>query len=302
MKDFKIGVLVILVALVFIGSTEPHAAEIHNAARSGDIQALRALLSQGEEIDKQSSEGTALHVAISAGRKDIAELLIAEGADVNEEKALLGTALHIAALKGSADLAALLIAKGANIEATNNWGRTPLHMAAEFGHLEVVKVLARSGADVNIASKDNDTALHLAAVNEHDEIMTFLVESGARPPEIRSVSDQLSGASESAGEKAAGNCRYCHKLREGQGTATGPVLWDIVGRRIAAIDTFPYSPAMRRLGGTWTYEALNQFIANPKGYVPGTKMLFKGIADFGERADIIAFLRQLSDQPKRVPK
>jgi cytochrome c len=199
-------------------------------------------------------------------------------------------------------LAALLIAKGADVSATDSRGFTPLHRAAEYGHLEVVKVLIGGGADVNAASEDNDTPLHMAASNDEYEIMTLLVENGARPPEVEPVSGLLGTASVSDGENAAIRCSGCHNLREGQGTRVGPVLWDIVGREIAGIDTFRYSPAMKSLSGTWTYEALNEYIANPKAYVPGTSMLFEGVADVGQRANIIAFLRQLSDQPLALPE
>ena len=58
---------------------------------------------------------------------------------------------------------------------------------------------------------------------------------------------------------------------------------------------------MKAKGGTWTYDDLNQFITNPKGFVPGTAMGFAGVTKDSERADIIAYLRTLSDNPVPLP-
>ena len=64
---------------------------------------------------------------------------------------------------------------------------------------------------------------------------------------------------------------------------------------------FNFSAAMKAKGGTWTYDDLNKFIANPKGYVPGTAMGFAGITKDSERADVIAYLRTLADTPAPLP-
>ena len=129
----------------------------------------------------------------------------------------------------------------------------------------------------------------------------FLAANGAVAPEFEPVSALLGNVSDRDAERAASSCRGCHLMQKGQGVDVGPALWDIVGRPIAAADDYPYSPAMIQLGGDWTYEALNAFIANPKAFVPGTKMAYAGVADVNTRAGIIAFLRQLSDKPTPLP-
>jgi len=64
---------------------------------------------------------------------------------------------------------------------------------------------------------------------------------------------------------------------------------------------FNFSAAMKAKGGTWTIDDLNQFIANPKGFVPGTAMGFAGIQKDSERADVLAYLNSLSDSPAPLP-
>src|SRR5882757_6341429 len=72
-------------------------------------------------------------------------------------------------------------------------------------------------------------------------------------------------------------------------------------KKCAGKGGFNFSAAMKGKGGTWTFDDLNKFIANPKGFVPGTAMGFAGIQKDSERADVIAYLRTLSDNPVPLP-
>jgi cytochrome c len=65
---------------------------------------------------------------------------------------------------------------------------------------------------------------------------------------------------------------------------------------------FNFSAALKSKGGEWTFDELNKFLQNPRGYVPGTSMSFAGVSRDGQRADIIAFLTSLSDKPVPLPK
>lgn len=91
-----------------------------------------------------------------------------------------------------------------------------------------------------------------------------------------------------SGEKVFKKCKACHKLEDGA-NATGPFLYGIVDRGVAAVE-FGFSDAMAAHGGTWTPEALNEFLARPKDYIPGTKMTFTGLKSESDRADVIAYL------------
>jgi cytochrome c len=91
-------------------------------------------------------------------------------------------------------------------------------------------------------------------------------------------------------------CYACHSVVPGETGLTGPNLAGVVGRRIASAPGFDYSPALAALAeqgaGVWTEAAMDAFIRAPEELVPGTEMTFVGLPDAGERADVIAFLRQ----------
>ena len=78
---------------------------------------------------------------------------------------------------------------------------------------------------------------------------------------------------------------------------TGPNLWNIVGRSQGAKEGFRYSDGLKALGGHWGFGELNRFITRPADYVPDTRMAFPGLRKASDRADLIAYLRSLSDAP-----
>jgi cytochrome c len=118
---------------------------------------------------------------------------------------------------------------------------------------------------------------------------------------IEPIAPLLASASVPDGEKAAKKCATCHDFAKGGKPKVGPPLWGVVGRAKGHVEGFSYSKGMSEKGGEWTYEDLNHFIANPKGFVAGTKMAYAGDKKAKDRADIIAYLRSLSDSPAPLP-
>jgi cytochrome c len=113
----------------------------------------------------------------------------------------------------------------------------------------------------------------------------------------------LAGADPAAGAKAVRKCTACHSLDKGGKNKIGPNLWDIIGRPIGAAAGYKYSAALKgKSGETWGFENLDAFLAKPKGWAPGTKMSFAGIKKPGQRANLIAYLRSLSDSPAALPE
>jgi cytochrome c len=112
----------------------------------------------------------------------------------------------------------------------------------------------------------------------------------------------LAAADPAAGEKAAKKCAVCHSFEQGGAAKLGPPLWDVLGREIASAPDFRYSNALAEKDGSWDYDKLHAFLANPKEWAPGTKMAFAGVRKPEELADIIAYLRSLSDSPEPLPE
>ena len=108
----------------------------------------------------------------------------------------------------------------------------------------------------------------------------------------------LAQGSAEKGQGVAKKCAACHTFNQGGAKKIGPNLYGVLGRALGSAGGFAYSKALRAKGGTWDYESLNQFLANPKAYIKGTKMAFAGVKKDGQRADLILYLReQGADKP-----
>lgn len=125
--------------------------------------------------------------------------------------------------------------------------------------------------------------------------------AAAAPAALDPIAPLLAKADAEAGKAVTKNCTSCHTFDKGGRNGVGPNLWDVIGNKQAHIAGFGYSPALQGAGGTWDYEKMNAFLANPKAAVPGTRMAFAGLRRADDRANLIAYLRTLSDSPKPLP-
>ena len=257
------------------------AEPIHEAATSGDVEAVRRLLDEGTPVDQFDTTDnygrptTALYRATMAGRVEVVKVLLNAGADptlrADDSRSVLN----------------------------------PLQVAAKFGRADILQMFLDQGADPNAPGKEA-TPLHLALKTQKDDIVRLLLEAGASERvEQPSIAGKLKGADLERGQEIfVSTCQYCHRVPRADDLPTGKdriaSLWDVVGRDIASLEGAIYSDALKAVEGTWTYDRLNSFIALPGGFVPGTMMeyyLHYTPPDEEERIDLIAYLRTMSDHP-----
>ncbi len=116
------------------------------------------------------------------------------------------------------------------------------------------------------------------------------------------VAKLLKSASADSGKEGFGKCRACHTPDKDGKPGTGPNLWGVLGKNIASNAAFTnYSPAFKSQQGAWTLEKLATYLHDPAGAIPGNKMAFAGVKGDGDLADIMAYLRSLSDNPVPLP-
>jgi len=163
-----------------------------------------------------------------------------------------------------------------------------------MGLMELSNHLVHSETPETLAySVDLSSTVTVAATEEEEE--TGPVDFGLL----------LASADVSAGERVARRCASCHTFDDSRENRTGPYMWDVMGRTVAAVDGFGYSGAMEDYadGGAvaWGFQNMYDYLESPRNYVPGTAMSFAGLRDQDDRINILAYMRTLSDSPIDLP-
>ncbi|MEX6508783.1 c-type cytochrome [Jiella sp. M17.18] len=127
-------------------------------------------------------------------------------------------------------------------------------------------------------------------------------KAAAEDPPVAAL---LQNADVKEGQTIFKKCQACHSGEKGGPNKVGPHLWGVVDRPVASVSDFSYSAGMKKFSDNgqkkWTYDHIYHFIKAPKDYVPGTAMGFAGLKDPQQRADVIAYLRTLNDNPPPLP-
>jgi cytochrome c len=263
------GFLLFVLVLLGHAPADSYAAAIHDAVKKGDLEAIAAALDSG--------------------------------ADANESDGLV-TPLYVAAIGRNAEGMRLLIQRGADVNLLTGYG-TPLHAAAKVGCLACVKLLLEAGADANALTADRVPAVHFAKKFGFPDVADYLFEHGYLVPAPLPISTVLNSADPVKGKTLfLKGCAGCHDATPDMRNRYGPALWGIVGRPRASVANFRYSQPLMEAGGKWNYEELNGFISDPRRVLPGTEMEAQGYQKLEDRADLIAYLRSLSDNPEALPQ
>ena len=115
------------------------------------------------------------------------------------------------------------------------------------------------------------------------------VEGGSAEAE-KPVAFYLASADPTKGEAVFKKCAACHNADPGGANALGPALFGTMGKPLASHAGFAYTDALKGVGGTWDWDKMSAWLANPKKFAPGTKMTFAGLSNPQDRADLMLWL------------
>ena len=104
-----------------------------------------------------------------------------------------------------------------------------------------------------------------------------------------------------SGEKIFKKCAACHSIVKGGKNKIGPALYNVVGRKVGGVSDYKYSKALSGYEKSWTLEELNGFLLKPSKWIKGTKMAYAGLRKEKDRASVIKYLNQNSDNPQTLP-
>tara|TARA_A100001388_G_scaffold275612_1_gene261484 strand:+ start:194 stop:721 length:528 start_codon:yes stop_codon:yes gene_type:complete len=103
------------------------------------------------------------------------------------------------------------------------------------------------------------------------------------------------------GEKVFKKCAACHSINQGGGNKIGPKLWNVMFRSVGAVEDYKYSKALISYKKEWNWEEMNGFLIKPSTWIKGNKMGFAGLKDEKDRASVILYLNQNSENPRPLP-
>ena len=162
--------------------------------------------------------------------------------------------------------------------------------------LVTVLIVFGIGKISDIIFKVNETGIVAYKVEEPARS-----SSEAKAESSVEISSLLSLGDVTHGEKVFKKCAACHSINKDGKNKIGPKLYNVVGRATGATSDYKYSKALISYSKTWTFEELNSFLIKPAKWIKGNKMGFPGLKNDKDRASVILYLNQNSDNPQPLP-
>ena len=138
-------------------------------------------------------------------------------------------------------------------------------------------------------------------VVELDQATTASVSTETADDEKIDIVALMAMGDVASGEKIFKKCAACHSINKGGKNNIGPALYNVVGRGVGAISDYKYSKALSEYGKEWTFDELNGYLIKPAKWIKGTKMAFAGLRKEKDRASVILYLNENSDNPLPLP-
>ena len=132
-------------------------------------------------------------------------------------------------------------------------------------------------------------------------VTTSSVSDNKTPEEKIDIAGLMAMGDLTTGEKVFKKCAACHSIVKGGKNNIGPALYNVVGRKVGAVNDYKYSKALAGYEKEWTFEELNGYLIKPAKWIKGTKMAFAGLRKEKDRASVILYLNQNSDSPLPLP-
>ena len=132
------------------------------------------------------------------------------------------------------------------------------------------------------------------------EMSTASIQSSDSVQEV-DISGLLAMGNVDHGKSVFKKCSACHSVKKDGKNKIGPALYNILGRNVAALSDYKYSKALIAHGKSWTFNEMNSFLIKPQAHIKGTKMAFAGLKKEKDRASVILFMNQNSDNPIPLP-
>ena len=136
---------------------------------------------------------------------------------------------------------------------------------------------------------------------EVDQVSTTSTSSTKQVEEKIDIAALMAMGDLTHGEKVFKKCAACHSIVKGGKNNIGPALYNVVGRKIGIVEDYKYSKALASYDKEWTVEELNGYLIKPAKWIKGTKMAFAGLRKEKDRASVIKYLNQNSDNPLPLP-